>query len=139
MPCASRTPTQTEGCRKAAPGPNSPFPPAATSTASIPRTYMASLLASTSPRLPRARTAGAPAIFMPEVPFSSLVPMQTKYQYDFTVADTVKVPEKEGRYVLSWRWDAEQTPQVWSNCALVDIVQESKNRPSRALRGAARN
>jgi hypothetical protein len=77
--------------------------------------------------------SGANADEIPEVV------RETKDQYDFTVADTVKVPEKEGRYVLSWRWDAEQTPQVWSNCALVDIVQESKNRPSRALRGAARN
>jgi len=56
--------------------------------------------------------------------------------YDFTVVDTVKVPEKEGRYVLSWRWDAEQTPQVWNNCALVDIVH-SKNTRKRSLRGTA--
>jgi len=62
---------------------------------------------------------------------------ETKHHYDFTVVDTVKVPEKKGRYVLSWRWDAEQTPQVWSNCALVDIVQ-GKHTPRHSLRGAAR-
>lgn len=45
-----------------------------------------------------------------------------KKHYDFTVVDKVRVPARAGRYVLSWRWDAEQTPQVWGNCALVDIV-----------------
>jgi len=76
--------------------------------------------------------SGADADEIPEVV------RETKDHYDFTVVDTVKVPEKEGRYVLSWRWDSEQTPQVWSNCALVDIVQ-GKNRPNRSLRGAARD
>jgi len=63
---------------------------------------------------------------------------EVKDDYDFTVSDTVKVPEKEGRYVLSWRWDSEQTPQVWSNCALVDIVQD-RHTPRHSLRGAARS
>jgi len=63
---------------------------------------------------------------------------ETKDHYDFTVADTVNVPEKEGRYVLSWRWDAEQSSQVWSNCALVDIIQ-GKHTPRNSLRGAARD
>ena len=26
-----------------------------------------------------------------------------------------------GDYVLGWRWDCEQTPQVWSSCADVYI------------------
>jgi len=59
--------------------------------------------------------------------------------YDYAVVDKVRVPTRHGRYVLSWRWDAEQTPQVWSNCALVDIVNESKNKnktPSSRTGGA---
>jgi hypothetical protein len=27
-----------------------------------------------------------------------------------------------GEYVLSWRWDVEQSPQVWANCADITIV-----------------
>jgi hypothetical protein len=27
-----------------------------------------------------------------------------------------------GRYVLSFRYDAEQTPQVWNTCASIKIV-----------------
>jgi len=75
---------------------------------------------------------GADADKIPEVV------RKTEDHYDFTVVDTVKVPKTEGRYVLSWRWDSEQTPQVWSNCALVDIVQD-KNMPARSLRGAVRD
>jgi len=64
---------------------------------------------------------------------------ETEDHFDFTVVDIVKVPKKEGRYVLSWRWDSEHTPQVWSNCALVDIVRGDKNTPGRSLRGAVRD
>merc|ERR1712039_969990 len=43
-------------------------------------------------------------------------------RYDFQVVDKLRIPlDFEGRYVLSWRWDAEQTPQVWGNCAVVQI------------------
>jgi len=38
------------------------------------------------------------------------------------VKDTVKVPNvKPGHYVLSWRWDCEQTPQIWNSCADINI------------------
>jgi hypothetical protein len=30
----------------------------------------------------------------------------------YSMVDTVKVPSTVGRYILSWRWDCEQTPQV---------------------------
>ena len=43
---------------------------------------------------------------------------------DYVIIDEVKVPKlPSGRYVLSWRWDAEQTAQVWTNCAVIEIVQ----------------
>ena len=43
---------------------------------------------------------------------------------DFRVIDRLKVPRDiaPGKYVLSWRHDSEQTPQVWANCADLNIV-----------------
>jgi len=38
----------------------------------------------------------------------------------FSVMDEVQVPNKPGEYVLGWRWDCEETDQVWNSCA--DIV-----------------
>lgn len=38
----------------------------------------------------------------------------------FSVMDHVQVPSKTGEYVLSWRWDCEETDQVWNSCA--DII-----------------
>ena len=43
--------------------------------------------------------------------------------YHWKVVDELKVPEGlNGDYVVSWRWDSEQTPQVWTQCAIVTIV-----------------
>ena len=39
------------------------------------------------------------------------------------VKDQVKVPlVKPGEYVVRWRWDCEQSPQIWSGCG--DIIIE---------------
>jgi len=45
------------------------------------------------------------------------------------IADFVVVPEvaKEGHYVLSWRWDSEQTPQVWNSCADIYISKSNSD------------
>jgi len=43
-------------------------------------------------------------------------------RYMWAVVDRVRVPEVSGDFVLRWRWDCEQTPQVWSHCADVTIV-----------------
>jgi len=42
----------------------------------------------------------------------------------FSVVDLMRVPVtiKPGPYILSWRWDCEQSPQIWQNCA--DILIE---------------
>jgi len=42
----------------------------------------------------------------------------------WAIKDLVKVPEslEPGRYVLSFRWDCQQSPQVWNSCANIDIV-----------------
>ena len=31
-----------------------------------------------------------------------------------------------GRYVVSWRWDCEETDQVWQSCADVNILPQNK-------------
>eukprot|EP00656_Telonema_subtile_P056025 TRINITY_DN8857_c0_g1_i1.p1 TRINITY_DN8857_c0_g1~~TRINITY_DN8857_c0_g1_i1.p1 ORF type:complete len:345 (+),score=39.24 TRINITY_DN8857_c0_g1_i1:155-1189(+) len=43
--------------------------------------------------------------------------------HDYSVVDKVLIPEElpEGDYLVSWRWDAEQTTQIWQNCADVTI------------------
>lgn len=40
------------------------------------------------------------------------------------IEDTVIVPKDAapGKYLLSWRWDAEETAQVWQNCADITIT-----------------
>lgn len=42
----------------------------------------------------------------------------------YSIVDKVIVPTTidAGDYLLSWRWDCEQSPQVWQNCADVRIV-----------------
>lgn len=37
------------------------------------------------------------------------------------IVDLVQVPNVPGKYLLSWRWDCEQSPQVWQNCADIEI------------------
>eukprot|EP00656_Telonema_subtile_P058353 TRINITY_DN9861_c0_g1_i1.p1 TRINITY_DN9861_c0_g1~~TRINITY_DN9861_c0_g1_i1.p1 ORF type:complete len:290 (-),score=43.71 TRINITY_DN9861_c0_g1_i1:321-1190(-) len=46
------------------------------------------------------------------------------HDWDWSVMDDVEVPSElpVGDYVLSWRWDGEQSAQVWQNCADVRIV-----------------
>lgn len=42
-----------------------------------------------------------------------------------TIIDHLVVPEglTPGDYILGWRWDCEQTPQVWASCADVVVVK----------------
>eukprot|EP00035_Acanthoeca_spectabilis_P030799 m.11026 g.11026 ORF g.11026 m.11026 type:complete len:435 (+) comp4384_c0_seq1:56-1360(+) len=44
------------------------------------------------------------------------------------ISDEVVIPKDiaPGKYVLSWRWDCEETAQVWQNCADVNIVASTK-------------
>ena len=37
--------------------------------------------------------------------------------------DSVEVPEdlEPGQYILSFRWDCQQSPQVWNSCANISI------------------
>jgi len=40
----------------------------------------------------------------------------------YSLVDKVRVPEQTGEYILSFRWDCEQTAQVWNQCADIEIV-----------------
>ena len=44
--------------------------------------------------------------------------------FQWTLMDELVVPAEleSGDYVLSFRWDCEQTPQVWSTCSNIKIV-----------------
>ena len=51
---------------------------------------------------------------------------QTKlaYKFNFNIVDKLTVPKSlpAGDYWLGYRYDAEQTPQVWAQCADVTLV-----------------
>jgi hypothetical protein len=47
--------------------------------------------------------------------------------FPFSIMDKVEVPDhlEEGEYLLSWRWDCEQSPQIWQQCADIRLVKQS--------------
>lgn len=49
---------------------------------------------------------------------------RVREQFKFSIFDTVKIPSNipSGKYVLSFRWDCEQTPQIWAQCADITIT-----------------
>lgn len=42
------------------------------------------------------------------------------------IVDQVRAPRTAGEYVLRWRWDTEQNPQIWTNCADITVVTEQQ-------------
>ena len=52
------------------------------------------------------------------------LPKKTDKHDSWAFKDLVEVPEsfEPGEYVLSFRWDSQQTPQVWNSCANIEIV-----------------
>jgi len=44
--------------------------------------------------------------------------------FNYQMVDKLKVPLGivPGAYVLSWRWDCEETPQVWNSCADLTVA-----------------
>ena len=42
----------------------------------------------------------------------------------WAIKDLVEIPDtlEAGEYVLSFRWDCQNTPQVWNSCANIQIV-----------------
>jgi hypothetical protein len=52
---------------------------------------------------------------------------------EWRIVDRVIAPKDYGEYVLQWRWDNEQTPQIWTTCADIDVVEESSDALANAL------
>jgi len=52
------------------------------------------------------------------------VGLQLAQHFQFSIFDLVEVPAElpPGEYTLSFRLDAEQTPQVWAHCSDIDVV-----------------
>lgn len=70
--------------------------------------------------------------------FPEVVPGLSSFEnvtWDFSIMDHVIVPPsiQPGDYLLSWRWDCEQTRQVWQNCADVRIVAGDALSPAQSL------
>ena len=55
-------------------------------------------------------------------PFSTII--ATFPDQKFGWKDMVEVPDslEPGSYVLSFRWDCQQTPQIWQTCANIEII-----------------
>jgi len=47
----------------------------------------------------------------------------------FSIIDEIQVPTTPGEYVLSWRWDCEQTDQVWNSCADITVADDVPPSP----------
>ena len=45
-------------------------------------------------------------------------------QPDLEIVDRIKIPAglKPGDYVLGWRWDCEESNQIWASCSDITIV-----------------
>ena len=58
-------------------------------------------------------------IDLPSPPANKNTPKAT-----WAFKDYVEVPAslEPGRYVLSFRWDAQNSPQVWNSCANINVV-----------------
>jgi len=65
------------------------------------------------------------------IPGDGCSPQQFKDRtFDFGIVDKVRVPNvPDGDYVLSFRWESEQTPQVWTSCG--DVTIKSSGAPSK--------
>ena len=93
--------------------------------------------------------SGAPPQFEPPLPglygygsaecFATLGGNCTRAQevavlelFHFMIVDKVRVPAElpAGDYLLSFRYDAEQTPQVWANCADVTVTSQTPRLPA---------
>ena len=41
------------------------------------------------------------------------------------IVDKLVAPKEAGDYILQWRWDNEQTPQIWTTCADLLVISVS--------------
>lgn len=51
------------------------------------------------------------------------------HYFEFSVVDKVRIPKvPPGDYVVSFRWDCEQTPQIWATCSDVKIAAADEDK-----------
>merc|ERR1712203_84836 len=43
------------------------------------------------------------------------------------ITDQLYAPSTPGNYILQWRWDNEQTPQIWTTCADISVVENQSS------------
>jgi len=62
-----------------------------------------------------------------------------KYLWEWSIMDKVIIPDSldAGNYLLSWRWDCEESTQVWQNCADVILTGSDKDEIAAAEKLAA--
>lgn len=50
---------------------------------------------------------------------------------EWSMMDKVVIPEdlEEGEYFLGWRWDCEESTQVWENCADIELTKDAAPSP----------
>ena len=72
-------------------------------------------------------------------PIAGLPQVFGRGPFNYSVQDQVYIPAylTPGHYVLSWRWDAEQTKQVWSQCSDVLITSNSSSSSTEDVAVAA--
>jgi hypothetical protein len=79
----------------------------------------------------KTKTPACPTGTQFEPPHPSIYGYSTTYQQGgkvkeqdmaYSLVDKVQVPEQKGEYILSFRWDCEQTAQVWNSCADIEVV-----------------
>jgi len=49
----------------------------------------------------------------------------TESLWVWSIGDELLVPNMQGDFVLQWRWDCEESVQVWTSCADINIVGRS--------------
>jgi len=55
-----------------------------------------------------------------------------EHYFTWSVVDKVRIPQiPPGEYVVSFRWDCEQTPQIWTTCS--DITISSAGRAAESV------
>lgn len=49
---------------------------------------------------------------------------------EWSIMDRVLIPEslEEGEYLLSWRWDCEESTQIWQNCADIRLTKDTPHK-----------
>ena len=54
---------------------------------------------------------------------TSIPPLTFELLPNLEVVDNVRIPKglAPGRYVLQWRWDCEESDQVWASCSDVTV------------------